>query len=321
MPDHPLSTPADLDTLNERLAPLSFRAGWNKAEPSLWAEPRTRFVPAHWRWQDARAGLDTAGRLIDTELAERRNLFMVNPHPGNHYATLRTLVCAYQMILPGERARSHRHSPHALRFVLDVGAGSYTVVDGARIDMQPGDVLLTPGWGWHGHGNDGDRPGYWVDFLDVPTVHLLEPMFLEHWPAQYQAPEQTTRAHPYVFPWADTERLLAAAAPDPSGRHGRRVRLDSDAAIPTMALSMQRLPAGFAGRAWRTTANQIVCVKSGSGTAQVGERSFEWQPGDVFVVPSWHRYQLNARAEADLFVVSDEALQRKLHYLREEPTP
>ncbi len=80
------------------------------------------------------------------------------------------------MILPGERARSHRHSPHALRFVLDVPDTAYTVVDGTRIDMRPGDVLLTPGWHWHGHGNDGDRPGYWVDFLDVPTVQLLEPM-------------------------------------------------------------------------------------------------------------------------------------------------
>jgi hypothetical protein len=97
-----------------------------------------------WRWAAARAGLDAAGRLIDAEQAERRNLFMVNPIEGNHYATLRTLVSAYQMLLPGEKARTHRHSPNALRLVLDVGDNCYTIVDGVRIDMEPGDVLLTP---------------------------------------------------------------------------------------------------------------------------------------------------------------------------------
>jgi gentisate 1,2-dioxygenase len=318
MPAHLLAATDSLSELNDRLAPLSFRAGWNKAEPSLWAEPRTDFIPFHWRWEEARAGLDAAGRLIDTELAERRNLLMVNPHPGNHYATLRTLVCAYQMILPGERARSHRHSPHALRFVLDAPDAAYTVVDGMRIDMRPGDVLLTPGWSWHGHGNEGDRPGYWIDFLDVPTVHLLEPMFLEHWPGGYQDPERCTRDHAFVFPWASTEPALAAAVPDPEGRYGRRVVLDSSTVMPSMTLALQRLPAGFASRRWRTTANQIISVKSGTGAATVAGHRFDWQAGDVFAVPSWHALQISAREESDLFTVSDENMLRLLRYLYEE---
>ncbi|MFA7680673.1 MAG: cupin domain-containing protein [Pigmentiphaga sp.] len=315
---NPLSRLNDLGDLNTQLDPLSYRAGWNKAEPSLWAAPRTRYVPMQWHWRDAKAGLDTAGRLIDTELAERRNLLMVNPIAGNHYPSLRTLVSAYQMILPGEKARSHRHSPHALRFVLDVGEGAYTVVDGVRIDMQPGDVLLTPGWCWHGHGNDGDQPGYWVDFLDVPTVQLLEPMFFETFPDEYQAPTLTTRDHPFVFPWEETDRALCAAQGGVSERHGVRIRLDQDGALPSMALHMQRLPAGFSGRRWRSSANRLVCVKSGSGSAQVGDCRIDWLPGDVFTVPAWHAFQLDAREASDLFTVSDEGLQEKLRYLREE---
>jgi gentisate 1,2-dioxygenase len=123
-----LASASNLGALNDLLAPLSFRAGWNKAEPSLWAEPHARFAPptsdlkpAQWRWDRAKAGLDAAGRLINAEQAQRRNLFLVNPTEGNHYATLRTLVSAYQMILPGERARSHRHTPHARRLVLWAG--------------------------------------------------------------------------------------------------------------------------------------------------------------------------------------------------------
>ena len=29
--------------------------------------------------------------------------------------------------------------------------------------METGDVVLTPGWCWHAHGHDGDRPAYWFD--------------------------------------------------------------------------------------------------------------------------------------------------------------
>lgn len=319
MSRHPLADAANLDDLNQELAPLSFRAGWNKAEPSLWAEPRTQFLPAHWSWQAAKAGLDAAGRLIDTELAERRNLFLVNPLPDNHYATLRTLVSAYQMILPGEKARSHRHSPHALRFVLDVPDTAYTVVDGVRIDMRPGDVLLTPGWCWHGHGNDGNRPGYWIDFLDVPMVQLLEPMRLEHWPEGYQPAGNASRHNPFVFPWADTEAALANTAPDPNGRYGRRLVLNSQNALPSMTLAFQRLPAGTRTEPWRTTANQIIAVKSGQGVAQVGEQRFAWAAGDVFAVPTWHALSLAVVQDADLFVVSDENMQRLLGYLAETP--
>jgi gentisate 1,2-dioxygenase len=37
----------------------------------------------------------------------RRNLILYNPVPGNEYATTRTLLAAYQMILPARVARPH----------------------------------------------------------------------------------------------------------------------------------------------------------------------------------------------------------------------
>jgi len=305
-----------LESLKAALEPLAFMAGWNKREPSLWPQPRTRFKPTHWRWRDAKRGLERAGGLISTDQADRRNLFMVNPIEGNYYATLRTLVSAYQMILPGERARSHRHSPNALRLVLDVGEAVYTVVDGVRIDMKPGDVVLTPGWCWHGHGNDGEQAGYWVDYLDVPLVHLLEPMFLEYWPSGFQTPEQTTRDSPYVFSWASTLAALDAAKPDPSGRRGVRVELGAPA-LPTTSLHMERLSGGFETRPFRTSANQIFTVVSGSGQTVVGDQTFAWERGDVFVVPSWHVFSHAAKSDAVLFCVSDETTQRKLGFLRE----
>src|SRR5215510_497272 len=141
-----LAQSGTLEELYAKLEKVAMGPGWNKPTPSLWASPRKTFQPGHWRYEQARGALDAAGRLINTELAERRNLILVNPAEGNTYGTVRTIVTAYQMIMPGEWARAHRHTPNALRLILDAEPGTYTVVDGANIAMEPGDVLLTPRW-------------------------------------------------------------------------------------------------------------------------------------------------------------------------------
>ena len=80
--------------------------------------------------------------MIDTELAERWNLILANPFPGNTYATARTLIAAYQMMLPSGKARSHRHIPNALRLIVDCEPGAYKVVDGVKLQMLTGDGAL-----------------------------------------------------------------------------------------------------------------------------------------------------------------------------------
>src|SRR5260370_730015 len=163
-----LAQSGSLEELYGKLEKVRMGAGWNKPTPSLWAAPRKSFVPATWAYEQARGAFDAAGRLINTELAERRNLILVNPAEGNTYGTVRTLVAAYQMIMPGEWARAHRHTPNALRLILDAEPGTYTEVDGTNIAMEPGDVLLTPNWSTHGHGNNSKACAYWLDFLDAP---------------------------------------------------------------------------------------------------------------------------------------------------------
>src|SRR6201993_611369 len=175
-----LAQSGTLEELYSKLSPIRMGAGWAKPTPSLWAEPRKNFQPFVWSYAQAKGALDAAGRLINTALAERRNLILVNPAEGNTYGTTRTLVAAYQMIMPGEWARAHRHTPNALRLILDAEPGTYTEVDGVNIAMEPGDVLLTPNWSTHGHGNHSKACAYWLDFLDAPLVQLLEPMFFEH---------------------------------------------------------------------------------------------------------------------------------------------
>ena len=147
----------------EGLTARSLMAGWARREQPDGSKSEMRVHV--WRAAEARAALQEASRFVGTDVAERRNLIMVNPAPGNTYATTRNIVAAYQMIQPGETARSHRHTPAALRLVLDAADDVYTVVDGKRVDMTPGDVVLTPSWCWHGHANEGHDTAFWLDFL------------------------------------------------------------------------------------------------------------------------------------------------------------
>ena len=160
----------------------------------MWASPKPKFKPAVWRFAAAKSALDQAGEFVPVEQAERRNLIMVNPIEGNIYATSRNLVAAYQMVKAGETARSHRHTAAALRLVVQAKPGTYTVVDGARVDMLPGDVVLTPSWCWHGHANESDETSYWIDFLDVRFVqHSEAPTIGLH---LWRLPSGTRRAVP-----------------------------------------------------------------------------------------------------------------------------
>ncbi len=305
-----------LDELYRLLEPMNVGPGWAKRTPSLWDEPRKTFVPAHWRYREAKAALDAAGRLINTELAERRNLILYNPVPGNDYATTRTLLAAHQMILPGEKARSHRHSPNALRLVVDAEDGAYTVVNGTKIPMAPGDVLLTPNWCWHGHGNDGTAPGYWIDFLDTPLIHALEPMFFEPHPDRYERIACLDAKSPMRFSWDETLRRLAAAPANPSGPYGTEIEL-GDPAMKTISLHMMRLVSGVATANHRTTANNIYAVVQGAGETIVDDKHFSWSRGDVIAAPAWRLHTHLASEDSVLLRVSDEALLGPLDLLRD----
>jgi gentisate 1,2-dioxygenase len=308
-----------LDELYAETAAVNLTPGWvPRKTPILYGEPRPKFLPAHWGYDDAKVSLDAAGKLIDVALAERRNLVMRNPSPLADFETSRTLVCAYQMILPGEKAPSHRHSSHALRVIID-GKGSFSTVNGEKMPMETGDVVLTPGWCWHGHGHDGDQPAYWFDGLDVPLTQLLEPVFFEEHPDRYEKVERLVETSPFRFKRDDIARRMEAAKPDNDGFHGPRIALDASS-MPTMGLHVERLPTGTATRAYRTTANTVFHVMEGTGESSVGDQKFVWQRGDTFVAPCWNAISHWAKSDAQLFALSDEPVLKFSNYYRMEPT-
>ena len=308
---------SSLDDLYEGLMPMNMTPGWiERKTPLLWFEPYTAFTPAHWRYEECRQALDTAGRLISTELAERRNLVLANPVEGNDFATTKTLVNAYQMILPGEKARSHRHAPHALRVIIE-SEGAYSVVNGEQHPMETGDIVLTPGWCWHSHGHDGERPAYWLDGLDVPLTHMLEPMFFEEHPDKFEKVERITPDSPYRFTWETIQRRVETADIDQDGCFGRRVRLQADE-MPTIGIYVERLEAGQTTRRYRHSANVVFSPMMGSGSSLIGGTEIEWDRGDAFVGPTWNWIEHRVKEDTILFTMTDEYLMRFSNYYRVE---
>ena len=345
----PISTAAqDSQTAREdafaaRIAAGSVAPLWVGRRGVDLSRPRSPAVAALWPFETLRPDLMEAGDLVAAEDAFRRVLVLENPaFPGEMRIT-NTLYAGLQLVLPGEIAPCHRHSQTALRFVVE-GEGAFTSVDGERAPLRPGDFVITPQWSWHDHANEGDVPVVWLDMLDTPLVGFLDTVFRETFaeklqpvtrpegdsPARYGAGllpmgYSAAGASPvFRYPYETSRAALArvAAGGPADACHGHRMRYINPAtggpATLTMEAGLQWLPAGFAGAPYRSTDGAVFCVAEGRGRVFVDDRVIDWTAGDVFVVPGWHPYRLEADADAVLFRTSDKPVQDAVGLWREE---
>jgi gentisate 1,2-dioxygenase len=299
------------------LAPL-----WERA---LRMEPGSPCVPVLWRYGDTRPLLARAAELITTRAAERRVLVLENPALRGSFQITQSLFAGLQIILPGEIAPSHRHTPNALRFIIE-GEGAYTTVNGERISMAPGDFVVTPNWSWHDHGNAGSGPVVWLDGLDTPFAQFFGAMFRENHSQESQSVTSTTdatcvsRLH---YPYARIRESLAQPAKNSSihPAHGAKLRYTNPAdggnVFPTMAAFMQWLPRAFDGDNYRCTDSALYCVVEGSGVVTCGSERLEFAARDCFVIPPWCAHRFSAHSECVLFSFSDRAAQEALGFWRE----
>lgn len=122
--------------------------------------------------------------------------------------TTDTLYAGLQLVMPNETAKAHRHVAFAMRFIIE-GTGGFTAVHGRRIKMQRGDVILTPTWNWHDHGNDASGPMIWLDGLDLPNFQHFPVHFVEQYQdPRYPAQDVDTSKSPLVFPWSRMKKAL-----------------------------------------------------------------------------------------------------------------
>ena len=297
--------------------------------------------PHIWRWETLEPLLETAIEATSMTDAERRVLVLDNPamaEAGHGVGSGLTLGFNLQILMPGETARPHRHSMNALRFVME-GAGATTIVDGKPCPMEPGDMVLTPGWTWHEHVHEGDGRMIWLDVLDVPFHRYLDTGAFEAGPAYgvaepvpdaaFSAPglapvsgaADMAYSPLFRYPWDGVRAALAAQPPAPDG--SRRLLytnpLTGGPTMATMECAILSLAPGRPTRGYRSNSNSAFLAVEGDGRSEIGETAIEWRRHDIVSLPHGHRIVHEAGAGgAHLFEVSDREMLRRLHILRDE---
>jgi gentisate 1,2-dioxygenase len=306
----------------QRIAKLHAAPLWEVLGEIVGARPHPAALPALWRYDEMRPFLMESGDLITAREAERRVLMLENPGFPGGSRIAQSVYAGLQLVLPGEFTSSHRHVACALRFIME-GEGAYTAVDGERVTMHARDLILTPSWTFHDHGNPGDSPVVWLDGLDIPIVNFFDSSFAEHLPDEATQQAADSVAPAFSFPYAPAREALQNKLLDPC--HGAKLEyLNASGAsvTPTLGAFLQLLPAGFHGAPYRSTDSTVFCVAEGQGTSFIGDRSFYWSERDIFVVPSWYSVSHHAAEESVLFSFSDRPAQKALGLWREQaPVP
>jgi gentisate 1,2-dioxygenase len=324
----------------EQLRQLNLVPLW----PSLRAvlppgKPRPNTQATFWSYQALRPLLMRAGELTPIEKAERRVLVLANPGHGlDHMKASAAMYLGMQLLLPGEWAPSHRHTPNAVRMIVE-GEGAYTTVDGEKCPMSRGDLILTPTGLWHEHGHDGTEPVVWLDVLDLPLVHYLEASYHVNGQRQAVQPgrgdraytrggvvpqpmfQRSPKAYPMLrYPWADARAALEALAADRPDLQAVQIGYvnpetggDAQNILGFYALMLRpgqtlRLPA-------RSPAMVFHQIEGASDVSVDDAQRFTLQGADTCCVPGYTPVALANRSATEpafLFIADESPLHRKL---------
>jgi len=332
------------EAFHERMHAHGIYGLW-ELQSQMTAHPQPKMLAHMWKWSLLDSLIKQSSDAVPVG-DERRALQLFNPGLGGRWATTNSLIAAVQVLLPGEVARAHRHTPTAIRFIIE-GSGAYTKVDGERVYMAPGDLILTPSWSWHDHVNEADIPVVWLDGLDIPLIQSLEAMFFQFY-SERQVPDERAAntsgqlfGHVHLAPtwvkerpkssplliysWERTWQSLNALR-DQAGSPHDGIALQythpqtGGALLPTMACWIQLLRPGERTQAHRHTGSAVYQVVQGEGETIIDGVRFAWTKGDVIALPSWslHEHANTSTEDAVLFSIQDTPVLEALGLYKEE---
>ncbi len=302
-------------------------------------KPDRRTLPVVWHYREVRPDLIKAGELTPIEKAERRVLVLANPGLGlAGMKATPSIFIGLQLILPGETAPNHRHSPSAARMVIE-GSGGFTVVHGEKCPMEKGDLILTPSGLWHEHGHDGTGPVVWLDALDLPILQALEASYAVEGERQvirnepdasqsryrraglvpYRSLDARRTRYPMLrYPWKEvSEALFALADVTPKGELVQLAYINPETGrecMPVLGFSAIMLRPGETVAAPCRSASAVLHVVEGEGEAEVDGVTLNFDDSDTLAIPTRAKILLSnrrTRSPAFLLQIDDAPLQRK----------
>lgn len=341
--DASVDTVRRIADLYEDLEARDLQPLWTQNERLMGPVPAPSAVSWVWRKKMMWEMAERAAELITiTRGGDRRVLALANPGLGGAPFATPTLWAAIQYLNPFEEAPGHRHTPSAVRFVME-GEGTWTTVDGDAIDMRPGDLVLTPPWCWHDHKNDAAGRMVWFDGLDMPLVKYLDAIFFEPYPVEELQPvvgrniserryrgrgsvplggnePDPTYSPLRVYRYEDTDATLDALL-DEDGQAMASLEfvnpVNGRPALPTMGCEMHRLVPGRRTPTEQKVGSSVFVVFRGAGSSVIDSQRFGWEAGDILAVPSWAAVDHEATEESDLFSITDTPVIRALGLQRQ----
>ncbi len=300
--------------------------------------PTRRTQTTHWPYQSIRDVLLQAGELTPIEKAERRVLVLANPGHGlEKMQASAAMYLGMQLLLPGELAPAHRHTPNAVRMVVE-GEGAWTLVGGEKCPMQRGDLILTPTGLWHEHGHDGRDPVVWLDVLDLPLVYYTETSYHIEGPSQSAtegqgfkayarggvAPtrvfQRSGRAYPMLrYPWSDTKAALLSLAEDvPAGDPVQVTYINPETGTDAeniLGFYALMLRPGESLRLPPRSPAQVFHQIEGKARVSVDDQTFTMVEADTSCTPGYTAVELvnlSDKVPCFIFVADESPLHRKL---------
>jgi gentisate 1,2-dioxygenase len=300
--------------------------------------PSRKTQPTLWPYATLRPLLLQAGELTPIEKAERRVLVLANPGHGlENMKASPAMYLGMQLLLPGELAPVHRHTPNAIRMIVE-GEGAYTTVGGEKCVMRRGDLILTPTGLWHEHGHEGKGPVVWLDVLDLPLVYYTETSYHLEGPSQTVVPgtgaksyargglvptpgfERSQKAYPMLhYPWSEAKAALHELAADASGVEAVQLGYVN----PETGGNAENILGFYAlmlrpGQTLRLPVRSPSCVFhliEGSAEARIADQRFTLAEADTCCAPGYTEvtlHNLHASQPSYLFIADESPLHRKL---------
>ncbi len=320
-----------LDVDRANMAPYWAIDLTNKNDEDRQVTEKKRAVPFVWSYKDRiEPLLHRSAELITTQSSERRSLVMVNPGLAPRRASVSTMYTSYRLNDPNEIMPPHRHTPNAVRFGL-TGTQNFTGVEGENITFGPGDLVLTPHYTWHNHGNQGDTPAINLSVLDIPLVDMLGAASFEHdyteevdgkrerrvvQSARFSADySQSIYGHGgllprfvshdrgaggaspmYVYRWQVMREALASFMEwDGDTREAILIEYvdptNGGPIFKTITFFAQMLRPGERTRPIKQSASLLVAPVEGQGHSIIDGNRYEWAPHDTMAVPGGSWYE------------------------------